>query len=72
MDAKIPRWLRSHLPLVAAADEIVWVAGLRVADPVKLLPASRERLEITLAPAQAHTARLWEILRRLPGVLTPG
>ena len=42
VDAKIPRWLRPHLPLVAAAGEIVWVAGVRVADPVKLLPDSRE------------------------------
>jgi tRNA(Ile)-lysidine synthase len=67
VDAKIPRWLRPHLPLVAAADEIVWVAGLRVADPVKLPPASRERLEITVAPNKPHTARIWEILRRLQG-----
>jgi tRNA(Ile)-lysidine synthase len=67
VDAKIPRWLRPHLPLVTAADEIVWVAGLRVAEPVKLLPASRERLEITVTPAKAHTARIWEILRRVRG-----
>jgi tRNA(Ile)-lysidine synthase len=71
VDAKIPRWLRPHLPLVASADEIVWVAGLRVAEPVKLLPASRERLEITVTPARAHSARIWEILRRLQGVLRP-
>jgi tRNA(Ile)-lysidine synthase len=65
VDAKIPRWLRPHIPLVAAADEIVWVAGLRIADPVKLLPASREVLEITVVPANADTARIWEILRRV-------
>jgi len=67
VDAKIPRWLRPHLPLVAAAGEIVWVAGLRLTDPVKLLPASRERLEITVTPTREHTARLWKILRRLQG-----
>jgi tRNA(Ile)-lysidine synthase len=65
VDAKIPRWLRPHIPLVAAAGEIVWVAGLRLADPVKLLPDSRDVLEITLAPANADTARIWEILRRV-------
>lgn len=65
VDAKIPRWLRPHIPLVAAAGEIVWVAGVRIADPVKLLPESREVLEITLAPANADTARIWEILRRV-------
>jgi tRNA(Ile)-lysidine synthase len=68
VDAKIPRWLRPHLPLVAAADEIAWVAGLRVAEPVKLLPASRDRLEIKVASTNPHTARIWEILRRLQGV----
>jgi tRNA(Ile)-lysidine synthase len=65
VDAKIPRWLRPHIPLLTAAGEIVWVAGLRLADPVKLLPGSREVLEITLAPANADAARIWEILRRV-------
>ncbi len=68
VDAKIPHWLRPHLPLVAAAGEIVWVAGLRVADPMKLLPASRERLEITVTPTNPDTARIWEILRRVRGL----
>ena len=65
VDAKIPRWLRPHIPLVAAAGEIVWVAGLRLADPVKLLPDSQDVVEITVAPANADTARIWEILRRV-------
>jgi tRNA(Ile)-lysidine synthase len=65
VDAKIPRWLRPHLPLVASAGEIVWVAGLRVAEPVKLLPASREMVEIAVTPANPETARIWEILRRV-------
>jgi tRNA(Ile)-lysidine synthase len=67
VDTKIPRWLRPHIPLVAAAGEIVWVAGVRIADPVKLLPDNREVLEITLAPTNADTARIWEILRRVRG-----
>ena len=65
VDAKIPRWLRPHIPLVAAAGEIVWVAGVRIADPVKLLPDCREMLEITVTPANADTTRIWEILRRV-------
>jgi tRNA(Ile)-lysidine synthase len=65
-DAKIPRWLRPHLPLVVTpAGEIVWVAGLRVAEPVKILPASREILEIAVTPVNPDTARIWEILRRV-------
>jgi tRNA(Ile)-lysidine synthase len=67
VDAKIPRWLRPHLPLVAAAREIVWVAGLRLADPVKLLPAAGEMYEITVTPINPDTARIWEILRRVRG-----
>jgi tRNA(Ile)-lysidine synthase len=67
VDTKIPRWLRPHLPLVASAGEIVWVAGLRMAEPLKLLPVSREILEIAVAPANPDTARIWEILRRVRG-----
>jgi tRNA(Ile)-lysidine synthase len=67
VDAKIPRWLRPHLPLMAAAGEIVWVAGVRLSDPVKLLPDSRDVVEITVAPTNADTARIWEILRRVRG-----
>jgi tRNA(Ile)-lysidine synthase len=65
VDAKIPRWLRPHLPLVAAAGEIIWVAGVRVADPVKLRPGGGERYEITVEPTNPDTARIWEILRRV-------
>ena len=64
VDAKIPRWLRPHLPLVARAREIIWVPGLRLAEPVKLLPASRDILEIAVTPTTADTARIWEILGR--------
>ncbi len=65
VDAKIPRWLRPHLPLVADANEIVWVAGLRLAEPVKLLPTGRDILEIAVTPTTADTARIWEILRQV-------
>jgi tRNA(Ile)-lysidine synthase len=65
VDAKIPRWLRPHIPLLIAAGEIVWVAGVRIADPVKLLPESKEVLEITVAPTNADTARIWEILKQV-------
>jgi tRNA(Ile)-lysidine synthase len=65
VDAKIPRWLRSHIPLVAGGGEIIWVAGLRLAEPVKILPSCQEVLELSLTPANAGTARIWEILRRI-------
>ena len=67
VDAKIPRWLRPHLPLLASAGEIVWVAGLRLAEPVKVLADSRDIWEITVTPANPATTRIWEILRRVRG-----
>ncbi len=67
VNAKIPRWLRPHLPLVAAGQEIVWVPGLRVAEPARLLPASRDIWELTLTPATPDASRIWEILGRLRG-----
>ncbi|MHB9073367.1 MAG: tRNA lysidine(34) synthetase TilS [Desulfobaccales bacterium] len=65
VDAKIPRWLRTHLPLVTSAHEIIWVAGLRLAEPVKLTPTSRDILEIAVTPATADTTRISEILRQI-------
>ena len=67
MDAKIPRWLRPHLPLLASAGEIVWVVGLRLAEPVKVLADSGDIWEITVTPANPDATRVWEILRRVRG-----
>jgi tRNA(Ile)-lysidine synthase len=71
VDAKIPRWLRSHLPLLVGAGEIIWVPGLRLAEPVKLLSTSRDILELSVTPANADTARIWEILRGVREVCSP-
>jgi tRNA(Ile)-lysidine synthase len=62
VDSKVPRWLRPYLPLVTSAGRLVWVAGLRVAEPVKVTPASRTILEIRLAPAHPDTGRIWAML----------
>ncbi len=62
VDAKIPRWLRPHLPLVLGGGRIVWVAGLRPADPVKVTEASRNLLSLELRPTRPETRRLWELL----------
>ena len=62
VDSKIPRWLRPYLPLVVSRDRIVWVAGLRVAEEVKLTAASRNLLEIQLSPGHPETRRIWEML----------
>ena len=62
VDSKIPRWLRPHLPLVVSRGEIVWVAGLRVGEGAKLTAASRNLLEMELAPGNADARRVWEII----------
>ncbi len=62
VDAKIPRWLRPHLPLVASGEGIVWVPGLRLAEPVKLTSQSTKVLELSISPVSAATARVWELL----------
>ncbi|MDP3182721.1 MAG: tRNA lysidine(34) synthetase TilS [Desulfobaccales bacterium] len=67
VDSKIPRWLRPYLPLITSAGRIVWVVGLRVAEPVKLTPSSRTVLEINATPNHATTRRLWEILQKVGG-----
>ncbi|MFI5354274.1 MAG: tRNA lysidine(34) synthetase TilS [Desulfobaccales bacterium] len=62
VDAKIPRWLRPHIPLVASGGQIVWVAGVRPAEPVKVTEASRTLLAIDLSPTRPETRRLWDLL----------
>jgi hypothetical protein len=65
VDAKIPRWLRPHIPLVASDREIIWVPGLRLAEPAKLPPTSRDILEIAVTPTTPDTTRISEILRQI-------
>ncbi|MFZ2088097.1 MAG: tRNA lysidine(34) synthetase TilS [Desulfobaccales bacterium] len=62
VDAKIPRWLRPHLPLVASAAGIIWVPGLRLADPVKLTPETANVLELAIAPANPDASRVWDFI----------
>lgn len=62
VNQKIPRWLRPYIPLVADARRIIWVAGLRAAEPAKASPASRRVLEIQLSPLTPDTRRIWEML----------
>jgi tRNA(Ile)-lysidine synthase len=62
MDAKIPRWLRPHLPLVVSGERIIWVPGLLLAEPVKVTPETSRVLELVLSPAKDSTARVWDFL----------
>ena len=62
VDAKIPRWLRPHLPLVVSGARIIWVPGLRLAEPVKVTPETSRVLELAISPANDRTARVWDLL----------
>ena len=72
MDEKIPRWLRPHLPLLAAGGQILWVPGLRVAEPVKITPATRQVLQMEILPTNPATRRIWQILMACRGDAGPG
>ena len=62
VNSKIPRWLRPHIPLVASAGEIIWVPGRRLAEPVKLTPATKTALELKISPHTPYTNRIWKTL----------
>lgn len=49
IDAGVPRWERARIPLVEAAGEIIWVAGVRRAATAPVGPETTRILEVTLA-----------------------
>jgi len=49
IDAGIPRWERSRIPLLEADGEIIWVAGLRRGRAAPVTAETRRILEVTLA-----------------------
>lgn len=65
VDAKVPRWLRPHLPVITSRSRIIWVPGLRVAEPVKLSSRSKGILELTVTPTSPEAVRVWELLMAL-------
>jgi tRNA(Ile)-lysidine synthase len=50
IDARVPRWERDALPLVASGDEIVWVVGVRRSARAPVTSATRRVLELRSAP----------------------
>ena len=53
-DAGVPREERSRLPLVVLDDEILWVCGLRPAQPWRLRSGEVERLRLELLADVTH------------------
>jgi tRNA(Ile)-lysidine synthetase-like protein len=52
-DAKAPRELRGRLPLVFNDEHLVWVAGLRIDDRVRLTPTTQTVVALQLEPLTA-------------------
>ena len=48
IDAGVPRWSRPRVPLLEAAGDIIWVAGLRRGRAAPVGPATQRILEVTL------------------------
>ncbi len=48
IDAGIPRWERARIPLIEAAGEIIWVAGVRRGQAAAVGPETKRILEVTL------------------------
>ena len=46
-DRGVPRSLRHRLPVVTAADRVVWVAGVAVSEDFRLPPGAREAAVLT-------------------------
>ncbi|MGH2514235.1 MAG: tRNA lysidine(34) synthetase TilS, partial [Ktedonobacterales bacterium] len=49
-DAKVPRALRTRLPLVCGADSLLWVAGLRSDERARVTDATTRVLVLNLEP----------------------
>ena len=56
IDAGVPRWRRARIPLLEAAGEIIWVAGLRRGRAAPVIDATRRILEVTLRSPLAMPA----------------
>lgn len=46
IDRKVPRSLRSRIPLVLSGGEIVWIGGMEIGQPFRLDPQTTQVLEI--------------------------
>ncbi len=53
VDAKVPRWQRSRMPVVTdTAGRILWVVGCRVAEAARVTEGSRQVVRLRVEPLQ--------------------
>jgi tRNA(Ile)-lysidine synthase len=58
IDAGVPRWDRGRVPIVEAAGDIIWVAGLRRGRTAPIRAETRRILEVTLRSDTAARSSL--------------
>ena len=51
-DAHVPRAERAHIPLVFGRDHLLWVVGHRLDDRVRITPATRRAIRLTMRPSR--------------------
>jgi tRNA(Ile)-lysidine synthase len=56
-DAKVPRALRRHIPLVFNHSHLLWVGGERIDDRVRLTPATRRVLALQIEPLEESSVK---------------
>jgi tRNA(Ile)-lysidine synthase len=54
VDAKVPRRTRDEVPIVASPSRIVWVAGMRIDDRVKITKDTQKVLCLTFVRRDGH------------------
>ncbi|MDH7600292.1 MAG: tRNA lysidine(34) synthetase TilS [Sedimentisphaerales bacterium] len=47
MDAKVPRYMRSQVMIVADQEKVIWVCPVRISESVKVRPQTRQVLALT-------------------------
>lgn len=58
IEAGVPRWERERVPLLEAAGDIIWVAGLRRGQAAPIRPETRRILEVTLRSGSSEGSPL--------------
>jgi tRNA(Ile)-lysidine synthase len=48
MNVKIPRRARLHWPLVCAGEQVVWVVGYRIANPLRITEKTKRILHMEI------------------------
>lgn len=54
IDQKIPEWRRDYLPLVTVGNKVIWVAGVRIAEPYRITSSTKKALLLELKAIKKH------------------